>query len=119
MPYVRVLWKPSEFGEVDLVRLRDSLPNVVGNALEGSDPDHTVTEEMVDVRIEPVGPLDLLHPAMLITVFARHETARHDARDRILEQITRAIEAVGCPPNTMIELVLTVRTSVYEYRGDR
>jgi len=118
MPYVRVLWKPTYLARDGLLRLRDALPALVADALESSDPRNTVTVEMVDVRVEQVGPFDLVHPDMLITVFARHERARHESRDRITEQITGAIEAVGCPANTMIELVLTDRSSTYQYRGD-
>ena len=118
MPYVRILWKPDLLAEDRLLRLRDALPTIVAEALSRFDPQNIVTGEMVDLRIEQIGPLDLVHPDMLITIFARREPARHQSRDLITELITNGIVSVGCPANTMVELVLTDRTSTYRYPGD-
>ena len=116
MPFVRVLWKESMFDSDDLARLASSLPGIVARTFSEFDPDHVVGPEMVDVRVEAVGRFDVLHTNMLVTVLARSEEARRRCRRGIVEDVTRGVQDVGCPPDTMVELVLTDRTSTYEYR---
>lgn len=63
----------------------------------------------------PVGALDLIGPDLLVTVLARREEARVREQQKVVERITHDLQACGPPPDTMVELVLTNRASVYRY----
>jgi hypothetical protein len=115
MPFVRILWKPDTLDEAGLTKLRDASPGIVGDALHSFDPANVVRQDMVDVRIEVVGQLDLVHPDLLISVYARYEEARSASRHRIIDRLTRSFVALGVPRRSMIELVLSERVSTFEY----
>lgn len=117
MPYVDVLWKPDRLAADVLQALVDVLCEVVGETLTAADPEHVVKPGMVDVRVSTVGPHDRIGPDLYITVLARTEPARDRHRVRIAEQITAGVLALDVPSDTLVELVLTNRTSVYDY-GD-
>lgn len=115
MPFVEVLWKPEQLDEPALVRLCDALPMIVATVMQKYDPDHVVLPSMVDLRVGLVGPHDRISPALYITVLARTEPLRDRNRLAIVGRITTDVQRRGAPPDTLVELVLTNRVSLYEY----
>ena len=115
MPFVDILWKPSVVAEEQVIAVRDAVRATVASTLTAYDPQHLVTEAMVDVRVQPVGALDAIGPDLYVTVYAREEPARDANKLVVIERITKAARDASCPPDTMVELVLTNRSSVYDY----
>jgi hypothetical protein len=114
VPFIEILYR-AEVDEDVVVAIRDALHRAVGVAFEDADPDHPVTAAMVDLRCIAVGPLDVVRPDVLITVLARTEPARHARRSVIAEQLARVVGEVAPDLDVMLEIVLTDRTSAYEY----
>lgn len=115
MPFVEILWKSDQVSRDNVVRLRDGARVIIARRFTEVDPEHVVTPAMVDVRVSRVGELDLIGPDLFVTILARTEDARMRGRDDLIGRITADIEALGSPPATMVELVLTNRASVYRY----
>ncbi len=117
MPFVEVMWDPDHFPADGLLRLRDELPSIVARALTTRDPAHLVDPAMVDVRIIGVGPYDRINRSLYVTVLARTEPDRDTHKLAIVRDITDAVLGHGCPLDTLVELILTNRVSVYDYKG--
>ena len=117
MPFVEVLRKDDRVNDQVLKELVPNLTLVVADVLSRLAPSHVVTPEMVDVVVRSVGPLDCVHPDLLVTVLARHEPDRDDKAERIIQEITAAVNECVGGVVAMVELVLTNRTSVFAYRG--
>lgn len=117
MPFVEVIWKPDQISADALVRLCDQLPTIVAAAVTLHDPAHPVTAAMVDVRVATVGPHDRINPELYVTVLARSEPERDAHKVAIVKEITEALRRLGPPPETLVELVLTNRVSLYDYGG--
>jgi len=119
MPFVEVIWKPDRLSVDALGAICAELPGIVAESFTLHDPDpaHVVTALMVDLRVIPIGPHDRINPAMYITVLARTEPARDAKKMAIVGEIAAGIRPLGSPDDTLVELVLTNRVSLYEYRG--
>jgi hypothetical protein len=117
MPFVEVIWKPDCLNELQLVKLCKALPDIVGSALTLHDPAHLVTAAMVDVRVSTPGPYDRINPHLYVTVLARSEPDREIHKLSIVSEIGCGVHRIGSPPDTLVELVLTNRVSLYNY-GD-
>jgi len=117
VPYVNVLWKPEHLAEPALDHLCERLQGVVAEALTDHDPDHLVSAPMVDVRVGTVGPHDRIGPDLYVTVLARSEAERDARRWEIVAAITEAVRRLGVPDDTLVEFILTNRSSIYDY-GD-
>lgn len=114
MPFVEILYRP-HVGDTTLTEIRDRLHQAVGGVFEEFDPDHVVTPAMVDVRCIEVGRLDVVRPDVLVTVLAREEPARHANRYEIARRLA-ALAGESAPDlDVMLEVVLTNRTSAYDY----
>lgn len=114
MPFVEILHH-SHVEEHTVVAIRNALHRSVGLVLERVDPDHAVTPAMVDLRCIPVGPLDIVRPDLLITVLARTEPDRHAHRETIADDLAQVVLEAAPGLDIIVELVLTNRTSTYEY----
>lgn len=117
MPFVEVVWKPKHLSSQALVSLCDELPAIVARTLTVHDPAHLVTAAMVDVRVMTVGPYDRINPHLYVTVLARTEPGRDAHKLTIVGKISEALRRLGSPPDTLVELVLTNRVSLYDYGG--
>jgi hypothetical protein len=117
MPFVEIIWKPDHLSGPALSHLCDRLPTIVAEALTRHDPSHLVTPEMVDLRVSPVGLHDRINPDLYVTVLARTEPARDTHKVEIVDEIFHAVRRFDPPDDTLVELVLTNRVSLYEY-GD-
>ena len=117
MPFVEVIWKPDHFSSQALAGLCDVLPEIVAGSMTRFDAAHLVTAAMVDVRVSTVGQYDRINPDLYVTVLARSEPARDTHKIAIVGEISEAVRRLGSPPDTMVELVLTNRVSLYDYGG--
>lgn len=119
MPFLDIFYRSEAVEESRLPAIRDAIRASVSESLTRHDPEHPVTPEMVDARLTPTGPLDVLNVDMLVSIRARSEPARHAARNQILAAVESGTDPIGVPPDTMIELILTDRSSVYQYPTER
>ena len=114
MPFVEILHRRT-IDEVQLVAIRNALHHGVASVIGRHDPAHQLTPAMVDLRVIETGPLDQLRTDMLVTVLARNEPAREDHKRSIVAELTEIVTGIVPDADVMIELVLTNRTSIYEY----
>jgi hypothetical protein len=114
MPFVEILYG-THVDEATVVAVRDCLHQTVGPVFEEFDPDHVVTPAMVDIRCIEVGDLDVVRPDVLVTVLAREEPARHAKRYEIAGRLTVLACELAPDLDVMLEVVLTNRTSTYNY----
>lgn len=113
MPFIHLRWRPSSFAEADIVVIRDMIGPAVAGLLTEADPDHQVTAAMVDVAVEPIGPLDRIRGDLFVTVLARDEPQRQAARNTIPAALARQLQSAAA--DVVVELVLTQHTSSFDY----
>lgn len=96
--------------------MRDRLVAAIGPALMEVDPDHIVNDQMVDVRVVPVGPLDRVRSAAFATVFARREPARSGGAAAVVSRLRTAVDPED-RVDLVVELVLNDHTSSFDYEA--
>jgi hypothetical protein len=116
VPFVELRYHADRFRDAEIASLIDALVTEIAAAFSELAPPHRVTAQMIDVVVQAVGPLDRMHPDILITVLARREPARLAAAALIVARLTQVAEAAAWPRMPMVELVLTQHISTFNYR---
>jgi len=119
MPLVELMWRPDRVDEATAVRVRDAVCRQVASAFSQFDPRHEVTLDMVDARLRMIGPLDVLHRDLLVSVLARDERRRRRHSRSIAALVTEAVEREAPGVDAMVEVILNQRTSLYVYEEPR
>jgi hypothetical protein len=115
MPYVQILWRPERLDRDKMIRTRDDIASAVASLLMETDPQHVVNEQMIDSRVEEIGPLDQIRSSVFITVFARDEIARSRAAPTITRALVEVARQSAGTDDVVVELVLTNHTSSVDY----
>ena len=115
MPFVHLRWRPGTFDEAAVVRIRDAVASASADILTEVDPEHIVTDPMVDLRVEPIGTLDRVRGDLFITLLARDEPARQENRRVITSRLEEAVRRLAGDAEVTVELVLTQHTSSFDY----
>jgi hypothetical protein len=115
VPFVELRWDQQRLPKSIIIAVRDAVRPLLAEALTKADPDHVVTPVMVDVALRPYGEDDIIAPPAYVTMLARHESGRHRQRHHVVTAIFEGLVAAGAPPEVMVELVLTQRSSNYRY----
>jgi hypothetical protein len=113
MPFVHLRWRPTAFEEAEVIGIRDAIIPAVARLLTEADPAHLVTDAMVDVRVEEIGPLDRIRGNLFVTLLARDEPDRQAARSSILAEL--AAQLRQSTDDVVVELVLTQHASSFDY----
>jgi hypothetical protein len=103
------------FDEAAIIRIRDVLGSAVAETLSESDPSHIVTDAMVDLRVEEIGPLDRIRSDLFVTLVARDEPCRQLNKSTIPEQLAAALREIVGSADVVVELVLTQHASSFDY----
>lgn len=115
MPFVHLRWRGSAVDTATITAIRDALASAVAQLLTEADPDHIVTDPMVDLRVQEYGPLDRIRSDILVTVLARDEPQRQRARLSIPAQLAGLVREIAGDVDVVVELVLTQHTSSFDY----
>lgn len=110
-----MLWHPERIGEERIVRVRDALVAEIGPALMAVDPEHVVNEDMVDVRVEPIGTHDRLRSDLFVTLLARSEPGRVAGAAHVVARLHQTAVDAADGQDAVVELVLTDHHSSVDY----
>lgn len=119
MPVVELHWKEDVVAVSMLLEIRDAVRVIVAESLVRVDPVHLVEPWMVDVRLTPVGPYDLVGPDLYVTIMTRVTHQREANKVALVNDIDGRLRRLALPDDTLVELLLSNRASTYDYDSPR